>query len=58
MSLIRCDSCDAVIDSDDDPDCFIEAPDCIPYVKALEAVMCGRCRERNWDRQNERAMEG
>lgn len=36
MSMICCDQCGAFIDSDDDPECFLENPD---------AVYCESCRE-------------
>jgi hypothetical protein len=55
--MIACDHCDQLIDSDDDPGCFIPAPTCIPYDKNLEQVLCEPCREAAWDRQQERAME-
>jgi hypothetical protein len=36
MSMVMCERCDRMIDSDDDPDCFVENPD---------AVLCEWCRE-------------
>lgn len=57
MSMISCDRCADPIDSDEDPDCFIEAPTCIPYNKNLEEVVCESCREKAWEQANERAME-
>lgn len=56
MSCIYCDECCRLIDSDDDPDCFVErhSPMCLLPV---ERVLCERCREREWDRQMERHME-
>jgi hypothetical protein len=43
MSMICCDSCDRMFDSDEDPDCFIVWD--APYDEE-EAVICERCRER------------
>jgi len=57
MSLVICDDCERVIDTDDDPDAIIDAPDCVPLRRALDAVLCERCRERAWDRKNEQDME-
>jgi uncharacterized protein YlaI len=57
MSLVLCDDCERVIDSDDDLGCIIDAPDCVPLRRALDTVMCENCRERAWVRAQERAME-
>lgn len=38
MSLIRCDKCDDVFDSDADPDCFIETAE-------ETVVICVNCRD-------------
>ena len=35
MSMIRCDYCSDIFDSDEDPDCFVEPK-----------VICENCRER------------
>jgi hypothetical protein len=35
MSMIRCDRCERLIDSDDDPECFVEKTD---------EVLCEWCR--------------
>jgi hypothetical protein len=35
MSMVRCDQCSRAIDSDDDPDCFIEE----------DRVLCESCRD-------------
>lgn len=40
MSMIMCTRCDFLIDSDDDPDCFIHIDD-----KPTEHVWCEACRE-------------
>lgn len=44
MSMIFCESCHDLIDSDDDPDCFVE----IGNLRRLrkEIVMCAHCRDR------------
>lgn len=52
MTTWTCDHCDALIDSDEDPDCFVE----VGLGKFGETI-CEPCRERMWDRQQERAME-
>jgi hypothetical protein len=60
MSMVICERCDVPIDSDDDPECFCGPPDgmCTPaQQEALTTVLCERCREKAWDRQQERAME-
>lgn len=43
MSMCVCESCDAYIDSDDDPDCFVE----VGNMRRLNQtnVMCERCRD-------------
>lgn len=43
MSLICCKSCDRVIDSDADPDCFVETGNMRRLHK--ETVLCEPCRE-------------
>lgn len=55
MSMVRCDECEIMIDSDDDPDCFGEdgnAPD----------ILCDNCRqnaaERAWERLCEDFHDG
>ena len=53
MSIIVCESCDKYIDSDFDADCFIENP----YDSKNVTIKCDRCRERDWDREQERLME-
>lgn len=53
MSVVTCDHCDTYIDSDDDPDCFIENP----YDSKDTTILCEPCRERAWDREQERLME-
>lgn len=40
MSMIKCDSCQSIIDSDDDPDCFIET-------KYGDKVSCQWCRGKD-----------
>ena len=38
MSMIACQLCSRYIDSDDDPDCFVEED-------GRELVMCASCRD-------------
>ena len=38
MSMIRCDECERLIDSDDDPDCFIDTS------PTTTVSLCERCR--------------
>lgn len=49
MSMICCEKCDAFIDSDSDPDCFVE----IGNMKRLhkEVVWCESCREEYFEEQ-------
>ncbi len=52
MSMIRCDRCDTMIDSDDDPECFVEAD----KIDKRDHVWCESCRdadEKYWDRVDE-----
>ena len=57
MSMICCQACEALIDSDDDPGCFVEPPDCTPPEQRARAttIMCEPCREAEYDRQQESA---
>lgn len=52
MSLILCDSCHDTIDSDRDPDCFVE----VPWLNLADRVWCQDCREREWEK-NDRDSE-
>ena len=46
MSMIKCDGCDRIFDSDEDPDCFIEED----YADKQPArVICETCREEPID---------
>lgn len=52
MSMIRCDDCEGIFDSDADPGCFVETP-------KGDQVFCEPCREdialiasANWRRMN------
>ena len=60
MSMIRCDRCDRYIDSDDDPDCFVERPNYTntahpvnpAYAEKIEwDVLCEPCRDEQWDEE-------
>lgn len=44
MSVVICQRCDALIDSDDDPDCFVETGN----MRRLHetTILCEPCRER------------
>lgn len=55
MSMMICEDCDRAIDSDDDPECFVE----VGNMRRLHAeiILCENCRERRWDRDQERLME-
>ena len=48
MSMVRCDNCDLIFDSDADPDCFVE----VGNMRRLHQtkIMCPPCRE---DYENE-----
>lgn len=44
MSCIRCERCDTNIDSDNDPECFVE----VPWLNMAERVWCEQCRDAEW----------
>lgn len=44
MSIVLCETCDRLIDSDEDPDCFVEIGNMRRLV--YTEVMCASCRER------------
>ena len=46
-----CVDCDRLIDTDDDPDCFLE----IGNMRRLHKteIVCEPCRERRWDEQQQ-----
>lgn len=46
MSMIRCEQCERLIDSDDDPECFVENPG-LPGAMGDE-VLCEWCREKRY----------
>ena len=50
MSMVSCERCDAPIDSDDDPDCFVETGN----MRRLHqtTIMCERCRDKYYDELN------
>lgn len=53
MSMIRCDRCAQIIDSDDDPECFVENPGC----RYGDRVICEACRyQLECDREYYAAM--
>lgn len=41
MAMIKCDNCVGFIDTDEDPDCFVE----VPELNLAERVWCESCRE-------------
>ena len=43
MSLVRCHDCNLLVDSDDDPEVFVEIGDMKRLHK--EIILCERCRE-------------
>jgi hypothetical protein len=43
MSIVICEGCDFPIDSDDDPDCFIDVS------KTKTVAYCEYCRELHYD---------
>ena len=49
MSMVICETCDRLIDSDDDLDCFIEVGNMKRWHKT--EVMCEVCREKLLDDQ-------
>lgn len=50
MSMCRCDSCSRPIDSDDDPDCFIDTS------PTTTACLCQGCREENEEETNNQTV--
>ena len=54
MSIVICDHCNCWVDSDDDPECFIENP----YDSKDVTMLCEPCREAAWDRAQEDAASG
>jgi hypothetical protein len=53
MSMILCEHCDGLIDSDDDPGCFCDNP----YDSRDTRIVCENCREIAYDRQQEDLMQ-
>lgn len=49
MSMMRCDRCDRFIDSDDDPECFVE----VPWMNLEEHIWCEKCRAEEFDDNEE-----
>ena len=54
MSMIRCESCERYVDSDSDPDCFVDKPNYIDVAQPTNprctlptktVVLCESCRE-------------
>ncbi len=53
MSIVVCDHCDKYIDSDFDCDCFSVDP----FNSKDVTTLCESCREKAYERQQERLME-
>ncbi|MGE0023964.1 MAG: hypothetical protein AB7S70_10080 [Hyphomicrobium sp.] len=55
MSMVTCEDCDAPIDSDDDPGCFVETGN----MRRLHetTILCENCREKRWERNEQRLMQ-
>jgi hypothetical protein len=49
-----CDDCESEIDTAKDKHCVVEDP----WGKPTGDVLCENCREKRWDRQQDRLMEG
>ena len=47
MSMVTCWDCDAIFDSDDDPDCFVEIGNMRRMTQTL--ILCENCRGRRED---------
>lgn len=45
MSMIRCDRCSRLIDSDDDPECFVEV-DNDEGIASYLGAFCEWCRDK------------
>jgi hypothetical protein len=52
MSVVICEHCERLIDSDDDLHCFVDQPD------GSTEIICGNCQEKAYDRHQENLMEG
>lgn len=46
MSIIRCDRCSRLIDSDFDAECFVQVMDYGDDGATKDAVLCEPCREK------------
>lgn len=60
MSMIECEHCTKMIDSDDDPGCFVEGPDYAPFnlrgaVRTM--IICEPCRELAYEQHQEHMEE-
>lgn len=49
MSMIRCQNCEHLIDSDDDPSCFCEVMDYGDDGATKTRVLCEPCRDDKID---------
>lgn len=66
MSIVICERCGSVINSDDDPDCFVEKPNyqntAQPVRPAFPArtdwwVWCARCRDQMAEEEDRRRAD-
>lgn len=48
MSMVRCDKCESLIDSDDHPECFIE----VPWLNMETRVWCQWCAEDEFEKHD------
>lgn len=55
MSVIRCEACDAIFDSDEDPDCFVEVGNMRRLHKTL--ILCEHCRDERDIEQERQASQ-
>jgi hypothetical protein len=55
MSIIYCDKCSRLIDSDDDPDCFVDVSQRRYQWQKHDMVICEACRDQNdqWEYEHD-----
>ncbi len=56
MSMIACQRCPTLIDSDDDPECFVEVGNMRRLHKTV--ILCEACREKHFEEAAEEAGAG
>ena len=57
MSMIACDECGYLIDSDEDVACFVSMSILVDGAKFRDAALCGRCRDEWENDENDRAND-